>query len=97
MTRYQFFQLGALTLVGIAVSQLLSTFAALFNWQVGLALFMPTSMGIIGWTCFEAAKFLKIQEGGFRSEEPQETNLPFAIFILVLYVIGGLMGVLWTD
>lgn len=96
MTRYQFLQLSAYVLVAVAGTQLLATFAALFNWQLGLIIFIPVLLGVIGWTCFEAAKFLKMQEAGVSEDQPQDTNLPFAITTLVLIVIGGSMGVLWT-
>lgn len=95
MTRYQTYQLGALFLVGIAASQLISTAAAIFNPSVGFAVFIPILLGLVGWVSLESAKFLKVQEN---PELPAiESNLPFALLILVLVIIGGIMGVLWTD
>lgn len=101
MTRYQAYQLSAFVLVGISASQLIATFGAIFNWQVGLAIFIPVLLGQIGWVCLEAAKILRSQESPVSAlapdEQPPESNLPFAILALVLTVVGGLMGVLWTD
>ena len=96
MTRHQIDQLSALLIIGIATPQLIATAAAIFNGYLAAAILAPAILAEIGWCCFEGAIVLRNQENPYADQElGRQSNLPFALLILGLTVVGSALGFMW--
>lgn len=87
-----FYRLIALAMLGMAMSNLISLFCSLYNPLLGISLFMPIGIGLIGWAGLNLWTILKTEDPELRAE-PLST-LGETLFLLIIGSLGIFAGVM---
>ena len=87
-----FYRLFGFAMIGLGLVNLISLFCSLYNPLLGISIFIPIGIGLIGWAGLNLWTVLKTDDPELRAE-PLST-LGETIFLLIIGSIGIFAGVM---